>query len=562
MEKIWLKNYSEGVSAEIDLTKYANLVDLMEKSFQKFKDLPAFNNMDKTLTYSQLDKLSRDFAAYLQSIGLQKGDKLGIQMPNLLQYPVAMIGALRAGLVVVNVNPLYTVREMTHQYKDSECKAVVILANFASNLEKCLPHLPQLQHIIITEVGDLLGGLKKPIVNFVVKNIKKMVLAYHIPQATKFGKTLQIGKRKPFKKQEITQEDLAFLQYTGGTTGVSKGAMLSHKNILANLLQVKECFNAAKGSRSIEEGREVVITPLPLYHVYALTINCFVMILIGAKIILITNARDMKDCIKTIRKNPFTIMTGVNTLYNAFLNQAEFLKLDFSKAKIFSAGGMALQKSVLERWEKLTGVRICEGYGLSETSPVLTTNPFSGNVKVGAIGMPVPSTELCIMSDAGEELSIGEVGEICAKGPQVMPGYWNRPDETAKVFVQDDWFKTGDMGYMDNDGYFYIVDRKKDMILVSGFNVYPNEIEDVVAMHAGVLEVAAIGVPDEKATERVKIFVVKKDANLTKEDLMAHCKENLTGYKMPKEIEFRTELPKSNVGKILRRQLKEETVEG
>ncbi len=557
MEKIWLKNYNSNVSPEINPDTYSSLVELFDTSFRKFGNLPAFTCMGKSITYSELETLSRYFGAYLQSIGLQKGDKVGIQMPNLLQYPVAIVGALRAGFTVVNVNPLYTVREMSHQYKDADVKAVIICDNFAHNLEKALPNT-DIKHVILTGIGDLLGGLKGMITNFVVKNIKKMVPAYNISNSISLSKALKIGKTKTLSVPRIEPSDLAFLQYTGGTTGVSKGAALSHSNIIANTLQVNEWFKGTTEKSAIEEGKDVMITALPLYHIFALTSNCLMMMHIGANSVLITNPRDMPGFVKTLQQTPFTLMTGLNTLFVGLMNTPGFDKIDFSRVKMTNAGGMAMQNPVVERWKKYTGVLISEGYGLSETSPVLTTNPLDGRVKVGSIGMPIPNTDLAILDEEGKELPIGEVGEICAKGPQVMTGYWNRPEETAKVFNEDGWFKTGDMGYMDADGYFYIVDRKKDMILVSGFNVYPNEIEEVIAGLEGVLEVAAIGIPDEKSTERVKVYVVKKDPNLTEEGILAHCKENLTGYKVPREIEFREELPKSNVGKILRKVLKDE----
>ncbi len=557
MENIWIKNYNKNVSPNIKIDTYSSLVELFDESFTKFKDLPAFTCMEKSITYAELETLSRHFAGYLQSLGLVKGDKFGIQMPNLLQYPVAVVGALRAGLTVVNVNPLYTVREMAHQYKDAGVKAVLVCDNFADNLEKALPQT-EIEHVILTGIGDLLGNFKGFITNFVVKNVKKMVPSYNIPQAVRFSKSLKMGKDKTLSIPKIAPTDLAFLQYTGGTTGVSKGAALSHQNIIANTLQVSEWFKGTTEASAILEGKEVMITALPLYHIYALTSNCLTMIYIGANSVLITNPRDMPGFIKTLQNTPFSLMTGLNTLFVGLMNTPGFDKIDFSKVKLTTAGGMAMQKAVVEKWKKHTNTMISEGYGLSETSPVLTTNPLDGRVKVGSIGMPIPNTVLAILDEDEKEVAQGEIGEICAKGPQVMQGYWNRPEETAKVFTEDGWFKTGDMGYLDEEGYFYIVDRKKDMILVSGFNVYPNEIEDVIAGLEGVLEVAVIGIPDEKSTERVKAYVVKKDESLSKEQILAHCKGNLTGYKVPKEIEFREELPKSNVGKILRKKLKDE----
>ncbi len=558
MEKLWLKHYPEGVPHELGSDTYEHLVEMLEESFSKFKTKKAFSCMGKALSFGEIDTLSRNFGAYLQSLGLQKGDRFGIQMPNLLQYPVAIYGALRAGLTVVNINPLYTVREMTHQYKDAGVKAVLICDNFAYNLEKTLPQT-DIQHVITTGIGDLLGGLKAGITNFVVRNIKKMVPPYNIPGAVKFHQALKLGSKTPLSKPDLSGKDLAFLQYTGGTTGVSKGAMLSHHNLVSNTKQVRMWSNASKKNK-LEEGQEIMITALPLYHVYALTSNCLFMTYIGAESVLITNPRDMKGFVKVLKQTPFTIITGVNTLYNGLLNAPDIKEVDFAPLKVANSGGMALQKPVAERWQKLSGVLIVEGYGLSETSPVLTTNPPDDLARLGSIGMPMPSTDLAIMDEFGNQMPVGEVGEICARGPQVMQGYWNREQETQKVFHKDDWFRTGDMGYMDTEGYFYIVDRKKDMILVSGFNVYPNEIEEVVASHEGVLEVAAIGVPDPKSTERVKIYVVKKDPNLNDKDLIAFCKENLAGYKVPKEVEFRQELPKSNVGKILRRKLRDEVL--
>ncbi|GIV38432.1 MAG: long-chain-fatty-acid--CoA ligase [Thermonema sp.] len=549
----WFKSYPAGVPHEINPDQYSSLVDMLEESFRKFADLPAYEFMGCVMSYKELEEKSKHFAAYLQSLGLKKGDKFGIQMPNVMQYPVALFGALRAGLTVVNVNPLYTEREMEHQYNDAEVKAVIILANFADKLAHILPKT-QIKHVIVTEIGDMLG-FKRFLVNFVVKYIKKMVPKFHIPGAVSFPDALSKGAKVQYVRPEINNEELALLQYTGGTTGVSKGAMLTHRNLVANLLMIKAWM------LGLEEGKEIAITPLPLYHVFALTVNCFLMFSVGAKNVLIANPRDIPGFIKELKKHKFTTMTGLNTLFNALLNHPDFKEVDFSRAKYIVAGGMAMQRPVAERWKEVTGTIIAEGYGLSETSPVLTCNPLDGTARIGTIGLPVPSTELKIVKEDGTEAGIDEPGEIWAKGPQVMKGYWNRPDETAKVMTEDGWFKTGDIGAMDADGFFRIVDRKKDMILVSGFNVYPNEVEEVVAGHPKVLEVAAIGVPDPQSTERVKIFVVKKDPSLTEEELMAYCKENLAGYKVPKYIEFRDELPKSNVGKILRRKLKEEEMQ-
>jgi long-chain acyl-CoA synthetase len=550
MNHPWFNLYPSGVAHEINPDQYESIPDLLEESFQKYHDKTAFVNMGKELTFGQVDKLSQQFACYLQNeAGLKKGDRIAIQMPNLLQYPVVLFGAMRAGLIVVNTNPLYTPHEMKHQFIDSGAKAVIILANFASKLEKILPETG-IETVIVTEIGDMLGGLKKTIVNFVVKNVKKMVPAYSIPGAKKFNDVVDKGAGHTFTKADISINDVAFLQYTGGTTGVSKGASLSHRNIVANLLQCKEWFVG------LSEGEEVVITALPLYHIFALTVNCLLMTNVGAKNILITNPRDMPAFIKDLQKYPSTIITGVNTLFNGLLHQPDFKSVDFSQLKFAIGGGMAVQKAVAEKWKEVTGKVLAEGYGLSETSPLLSCNPLDGTDRIGTIGLPAPSTEMKIMDEDGNELPVGEAGEICSRGPQVMSEYWERPDETAKVF-HGDWFRTGDIGVIDEDGYFKVVDRKKDMINVSGFNVYPNEIEDVVASHDKVLEVAAIGVGDEKSTEAVKLFVVKKDSSLTEDELKEYCKEYLTNYKRPKFVEFREELPKSNVGKILRRHLRE-----
>lgn len=553
----WFKQYPEGIPHEIDPHQYTSLVDLLEQCIKEYGPLPSFVCMGATITFDDLDRLSCNFAAYLQQdLGLSKGDRIAIQMPNLLQYPIAMLGALRAGLIVVNVNPLYTAREMKHQFNDSGAVAVIILANFAYNLEKILADT-SIKHIVVTEIGDQLGGLKKTIVNSVVKYIKKMVPAYHLPTAVKFNDALKRGSQRTFKRVAMQGSDTAFLQYTGGTTGVSKGAVLSHTNLISNMEQI-----SAWMSVRLEKRIETMITALPLYHIYALTVNCLAMMKIGARNVLITNPRDMKGFIKELKKYPFTVITGLNTLYNGLVNHPDFDGVDFSHLKITSAGGMAMQTSVAEHWKKKTGVPVAEGYGLTETSPVLTSNiPLAGHVRIGTIGIPVPSTQIMIVNDEGVEVPVGEPGEIYAKGPQVMSGYWNRPEETKHVFTDDGWFKTGDIGVINEDGFFKIVDRKKEMINVSGFNVYPNEIEDVVSGHEKVLEVGAIGVPDARSTEVVKIFVVKKDPSLTEGELLGYCKENLTAYKVPKHIEFRKELPKSNVGKILRRLLQEDTVE-
>jgi long-chain acyl-CoA synthetase len=555
----WLKHYPEGVPYEINPDAYTSLLDLIETSFTSFPENSAYTNMGKVLTFGKLDELSRNFAAYLQSIGLKKGDRIAIQMPNVLQYPVVMFGALRAGLVIVNTNPLYTSREMQHQFNDSGAKAIVIMANFASNLEKIITNTA-IEHIIVTEIGDLLGFPKKLIVNAVVKYIKKMVPSYHLPKVTTFGTALHTGAGFTYQRPNVSGIDVAFIQYTGGTTGVSKGAMLSHRNLIANVEAVNEWL-MSKMRNSDHEGLLTMVAALPLYHVFAMTINALCGLKWGALNVLITNPRDIPGFIKELKKYKVNIFPGLNTLFNGLMNNPDFSNIDFSGLKISIAGGMALQKVVANRWEEETGCVLVEGYGLSETSPVLSVSPLNGNHRIGTIGVPFPSTEMRILGDDDVWAKLGEKGEICAKGPQIMLGYYNRPDETAKVIFEDEsgrWFRTGDIGIEDPDGFFKIVDRKKDMILVSGFNVYPNEIEGVVAQCPGVLEVACVGIPDEKTGELVKIYVVKKDPELTEQAVKAFCKENLTAYKCPKQIEFRDELPKTNVGKILRRALRDE----
>ena len=548
----WLDYYPEGIPHEIDMDQYQSILELFEECIKKYGDSSAYENMGKSISFNQLDQLSTQFASFLQNeAGLSKGDRIAIQMPNLLQYPIAMFGALRAGMVVVNTNPLYTAREMEHQFKDSGASAIVILANFAFNLEKVLKQT-QIKTVIITELGDLLGGLKGSLVNFVVKRIKKMVPRYHINGAIKFKEAMALGKSSSYSRPEIEASDIAFLQYTGGTTGVSKGAMLLHRNIIANMQQISAWMQP-----KLKENEEIMITALPLYHIFALTVNCLAMLKIGAKNVLITNPRDMPAFIKELNRYPFSVVTGVNTLFNGLLNQPDFAKVDFSKMKVSVGGGMAVQRVVAEKWEEVTGVPLAEGYGLTESSPTLTCNPIDGTEQIGTIGLPLPSTWIKICDENNQELPIGEVGELYAKGPQIMAGYWQRPGETEKT-MDGEWLKTGDIAKMDERGFFAIVDRKKDMICVSGFNVYPNEVEDVVVSHPKVLEVAAIGVADPKSTEAVKIFVVKKDTSLNEKELKEFCRENLTGYKCPKHIEFREELPKSNVGKILRRLLTEE----
>lgn len=549
----WLKYYPEGVPADINPDAYTSLVELIDEGCRQFADRPAYANMGKQLTFREIYTLSGHFASYLQNdLKLKKGDRVVVQMPNLLQYPVALFGILRAGLVVVNTNPLYTPREMQHQFKDSGATAIVILANFGANLEKIIDQT-DIKHVIITQIGDLLGFPKKQIVNGVVKYVKKMVPAYHLPQAVSFSEAISRGSRHSLQTVSLTGSDLAFVQYTGGTTGVSKGAALTHRNIVANTLAGSYWMQIDR----IQAPQCVMITPLPLYHIYALTVNAFLALKSGCLSVLITNPRDMNAFIDDLKKYKFHMFVALNTLYNGLLNNPRIKEVDFSHLQVASAGGMALQSSVAERWKQLTGITIAEGYGLSETSPILSSNPVDGTARLGTIGLPLPSTELKIMQEDGIEAPMGMPGEIWAKGPQVFPGYYNRPDETAQV-LEEGWFKTGDIGVMDEDGFFRIVDRKKDMILVSGFNVYPNEIEDVIAKCPGVLEVACIGVPDNKSTETVKIFVVKKDPNLTAEDIMKYSKDQLTNYKRPRHIEFREELPKSNVGKILRRPLRDE----
>lgn len=547
----WFKNYPAGIPNEVKLYEYNSVTEIFEESCKTFGDRIAFENMGATLTFRQVDELSKNFAAYLQSLGLQKGERIAIQMPNLLQFPIAFIGALRAGLIVVNTNPLYTPREMEHQFKDSGAVAIVTVANFASNLEKIVKNT-KIRHIIVTQLGDMLGGLKSYIVNFVVKRVKKMVPAYSLPTAVKFMDALKKGSSLPHRKVEVSLNDLAVLQYTGGTTGISKGAQLSHANLVAHNSMIKFWFRPYMSPT----GHDIIITAIPMYHIFALTVNGLLMFSAGVKNVMITNPRDIPGFCKELKKHKFSIITGVNTLFNGLMNNPEFKKLDFTKLKGAVAGAMAVQDVVATRWREMTGTPLVEGYGLSETSPVLCCNPLDGKHKQGTIGIPMPSTEVAIFDENGTQLPQGEVGEICARGPQVMAGYWN--SDNAGVFFEGGWFRTGDIGVMDKDGYFKIVDRKKDMIKVSGFNVFPNEVENVVATHPKVLEVAAIGVPDAKSGEVIKIFVVKRDQSLTEEEVLKYCHENLTNYKVPKRIEFRTELPKTNVGKILRRALKEQ----
>ena len=552
MEKIWLKEYPSGVPAEVDLTEFASLKDILEKSCQRFADLPAYSNMGVTLRYRDIDRLSRDFGAYLQGLGLGKGARVAIMMPNVLQYPIALFGALRAGLTVVNVNPLYTPRELEHQLNDSGSTVIVIIENFAHTLQEALDKTP-VKTVITTELGDLFPFPKRPLVNFVVKHVKKMVPAWRIPGAVPFRQALSQGAGQTLTDAPINHDDIAFLQYTGGTTGVSKGAMLTHGNMVANLQQASAWLSPFS-----KPAEETIITALPLYHIFSLTANCLTFMKVGGHNILITNPRDMPGFVKELGKVKFTVMTGVNTLFNGLLHTPGFEKLDFSSFKIALGGGMAVQRAVAEQWRKVTGVPLIEAYGLTETSPAACINPLTLTEYNGNIGLPISSTEVSIRDDEGRELGFGEdqVGEICIRGPQVMRGYWNRPEETAQVMTPYGYLRTGDVGYVNERGYARIVDRKKDMILVSGFNVYPNEIEDIVALHPMVLEVAAVGVPDEKSGEAVKIVVVRKNEALTAEMLLEHCRRELTGYKLPRHVEFRTELPKTNVGKILRRLLR------
>ncbi|KJZ03717.1 MULTISPECIES: long-chain-fatty-acid--CoA ligase FadD [Pseudoalteromonas] len=550
MEKIWLKRYPEGMPETIDPEHYNSLLELFEKSFADYAQYPAYTNMGKTLTYQQVDEKTKAVASYIQNeLKLGRGDKVAVMMPNLLQTPVTILGVLRAGCTVVNVNPLYTVRELEHQLNDSESKAIFILANFAHTLEQALPKT-SVKHVVLTEIGDMLGGFKKHLVNFVVKHFKKMVPDFSLPNTIPFKEVIAADPTK-YQKPDVTLSDLAFLQYTGGTTGVSKGAMLTHGNMVANLEQVSGCLD-----KVLDKGKEVVITALPLYHIFALTANCLTFMKYGGHNILITNPRDMPAFVKELAKVPFTAITGVNTLFNGLLNTPGFADLDFSTLKMSLGGGMAVQRPVAERWQKVTKSKLMEGYGLTECAPLVTICPHDLEAYNGSIGLPAPSTDIKIVDDNGNETPKGEPGELCVKGPQVMAGYYNRPDATAEC-LKDGWFATGDIATYDDDGFFYIVDRKKDMILVSGFNVFPNEIEEVVAMHEGVLEVAAVGVPHEVSGEQVKVFIVKKDPSLTEKDIIAHCRDNLTNYKVPKLVEFRDELPKTNVGKILRRALKE-----
>ena len=551
MDKVWLRNYPEGVPAEADIDAYDSIVALFEESVRRFGDRPAYSNFGVTITYRELDERARALAGYLQGLGLEPGDRVAIMMPNLLANPVAIFGVLLAGLTVVNTNPLYTARELEHQLTDSEARAIVIVENFASVLANVIGRT-RVEHVVLVRMGDGLGFPKSALINFVVRRVKKMVPAFHLPDAVRFPRALEEGQGKPLRPSEAGRDDVAFLQYTGGTTGVAKGAALSHGNVVSNLQQTSSWIGG-----SFEPGQEVFVTALPLYHIFSLVANCLTGMKYGALNVLITNPRDMPAFVKIIAGLKFSVITGVNTLYNGLLNTPAFASVDFSRLKLAVGGGMAMQRAVADRWREVTGVPVVEAYGLTETSPAAVANRLDQTEFTGAIGLPLPSTDISIRDDDGNEVGFDTPGELCVRGPQVMQGYWGRPDATAEVLSDDGWLRTGDMATIDEEGYLRIVDRKKDMIIVSGFNVYPNEIEDVVALHPGVLEVGAVGVPDEKSGEVPKIVVVKKDPGLTSEALIEHCREQLTGYKVPRHVEFRDELPKTNVGKVLRRELRD-----
>lgn len=554
MGKIWLKSYPPGVPATVHYDNYSSLIDFYEQQCEKYADNIACENFGKQMSYRELNNESILFAAYLQkNLGLKKGMRVAIMLPNLLQFPVAMLGVLRAGMVVVNVNPLYTARELVYQLKDAGAKAILVLENFAKELQEALPHT-DIEHVIVTKMGDCLGW-RGGMINFAVKHIKKMVPAWKIDNSVMYKSVLKAGRKLSFDAPSLSPTDIAFLQYTGGTTGLSKAAILTHRNMLANVMQ---CITWVKSA--LNPGKDTVLTALPLYHIFSLTVCCFCFMAVGSKCLLITNPRDMKTFIRTLKKHAVTVFVGVNTLFNGLLHQEEFKTLDFSKMKMVIAGGMALQKATADAWQKVTGVNITEGYGLTEASPVLTINPVTEDHYNGSVGLPIPATEVSIRGENNEELAIGKVGELCARGPQVMRGYWQKPTETALVTTEDAWLKTGDMARLDERGYVYIVDRKKDMVVVSGFNVYPNEVEEVISAHPLVKEVAVVGVPSEQTGEAVKAFIVPENAELTQESVLAFCRERLTGYKLPKIIEFRNELPKSPIGKVLRRELREGTV--
>jgi long-chain acyl-CoA synthetase len=552
VDKIWVKHYPKGIPAEIDINEYASVREIFEESVGKYGPRSAFTCMGKTITFAELDTLSAAFGAWLQGLGCKKGARVALMMPNILQYPVCLFGTLRAGCAVVNVNPLYTARELEHQLTDSGAEVLVCVENFAHTVAEVVGKT-KVRQVIVTSIGELLG-FKGLIVDFVIRHVKKMVPKFSLPGSIRLSDALAEGRKRTLERVEIGHDDIAFLQYTGGTTGVAKGAMLLNRNIVANMIQARTWIKPFLDPNR----REVIITPLPLYHIFSLTANCLVFMSLGGENILIPNPRDIPGFVKEMAKYKFTAFTGVNTLFNALVNNPDFAKLDFSSLNITLGGGMAVQEAVAQKWKQVTGTPLIEAYGLTETSPAATINPLDLPAYNGSIGLPISSTELALRDDAGKDVGLGQPGEICIRGPQVMAGYWQRPDETAKVIDKDGWFATGDIGVMDERGFVKIVDRKKDMILVSGFNVYPNEIEGVLAAHPGVLECAAIGVSDAKSGEAVKLFVVKKDPALTVEDVKKFCHENLTGYKCPRDIEFRTELPKSNVGKILRRELRDE----
>ena len=554
-DRIWLKTYPPGVPADIDVNRYGSVVEMMEESFQKFANRSAFSFMGKELSYKQIDELSQTFGAYLQGLGLARGDRVAVMMPNVMQYPIAVAGIMRAGYTLVNVNPLYTARELEHQLKDSGAKAIVILENFAATLEKCLAATP-VKHVVLCAMGDQLGLLKGALVNYVVRNVKKMVPEFSLPQAVRFNAAIAKGSSASFKKAAAKADDVAVLQYTGGTTGVSKGAVLLHSNLVANLLQADACFQPAL-KKIPPDVQMNEVCALPLYHIFAFTVGMMLSMRLGGKLILIPNPRDLPAVLTELAKHKVHVLPAVNTLFNGLANHPDFSKVDWSHLLVSAGGGTAVQSAVAKLWFEKTGCAICEGYGLSETSPIATSNPVTITEYSGSIGVPVPSTWLKLLDDDGNEVAPGQSGEIAIKGPQVMAGYWQRPDETAKVMTPDGYFKSGDIGVMDENGYFRIVDRKKDMILVSGFNVFPTELEDVVSQMDGILECACVGVPDAKSGEAVKLVIVRKNPDISEEQVRAYCKENLTGYKQPKLIEFRNDLPKTPVGKILRRELRD-----
>lgn len=548
-QRPWLKNYPKGLPANIDVDKYPNLNAFISEALQKYARQPAFYCMGKTITYGEVDRMATQLGAYLQSRGLKPGDKVAVMMPNLLQYPIALFACIRAGLVVVNTNPLYTPREMLYQFNDSDVKGIIIVENFASNLQEILGKT-KIDTIILTSIGEMLGGVKGPIVNFVVRSVKRMVPRYELPNTISFLEAVQQGKRFSLSHFDDHPDRVISHQYTGGTTGTAKGAMLTNRNLLSNMLQIKVCMDTM-----LSEGKETTLCPLPMYHIFAFVVNCLAMMAYGSMNILVVNARDIKSVTKEFKKHKITLMTGVNSLYNALLHDKDFVALDFSSLKVAVGGAMAIQRAVNDRWKEVTGLNLVEGYGMTEASPVVSVNPIDGTGRIGSVGMPVPSTDVRIADENDRVVAAGQTGEIQVQGPQVMAGYYNKPDETAKT-IRNGWLCTGDIGFIDEDGYLRVVDRIKDMIIVSGFKVFPNEVEDVIAMHPKVKECAAVGIPSEKSGECVKLYIVKKDSSLTKEELLDYCRDNLTGYKMPKEIEFRESLPKTNVGKILRRELR------